>query len=618
VLEAREPATIPVVTLWLTPEPLDRSELRGIIANYDSIKGFKATRFYDGHYEYKSIQSKQGETPLEFSKPNIEPIVQQMIKLAEDLGTKLGAHATRLVVFASSLTQANGHIEQFVRANFRDDAQVDNIIKTFATALQSLPNQDQAIQQDVAATIKDIQARYADIQKSLSTDHSLIFKGRIPQFLFHSMTLDHIPNEVNVAEFVADPEKTSKGMANLCGVAGLSTQKIKELASAGDTAAKQSYEDHYTGAISGGINEFWTQERYNVHFRIEKEKLIVSISDKTYDSRIGPADRSDGFQWYLSLYSALLNEVGAAKSIVVLLDNPGLEVHADGQRDIKRFLEEKLPSAQVIYVTHSPAMIDPYRLEQIRKVELLGNKQGTKVTKLPLEYPHEFDLLEPLRSAIGASLVSSLMFNKYNVLVEGAADKPILEGAFEYLNPDFSKKVLINGSVAESNALLPRFYQDAHLPFIVFLDSDSSGRQLAKMLERMEILQKNTLNLKNILGEDAKIFEEKDFELEDIVDFESYDKAVRLTYPNQPVDIRKDDESKPKRTKHYEEQYRDTHDVGFSKRRVGETLKQMIRDGKCDPKTVKRLKRVTEAIKSALEEQVIGRTNAGERDSIPV
>ena len=48
-------------------------------------------------------------------------------------------------------------------------------------------------------------------------------------------------------------------------------------------------------------------------------------------------------------------------------DNPGLELHLDGQRDIKRFLEEKIaPTSQVLYVTHSPAMIDPFNLGQKR------------------------------------------------------------------------------------------------------------------------------------------------------------------------------------------------------------------------------------------------------------
>lgn len=78
-----------------------------------------------------------------------------------------------------------------------------------------------------------------------------------------------------------------------------------------------------------------------------------------------------------------------------------------------------------------------------------------------------FDLLEPVRSAIGASLVSSLILNEFNVLVEGAADKPILEGAFGLLLKDVSGKILVNGSVSETReGFLPRFYQRAALPFI--------------------------------------------------------------------------------------------------------------------------------------------------------
>jgi len=139
-------------------------------------------------------------------------------------------------------------------------------------------------------------------------------------------------------------------------VAGLSTQKIQELASSADTPEREAYEDYSRSSISGAINEFWTQEQYHVHFRIEKDKLSVSISDNTYSPRVSPSERSDGFQWYLSFYCALLNEATGVRPMVLLLDNPGLELHADGQRDIKRFLEEKLPtSTQVVYITHSPA-----------------------------------------------------------------------------------------------------------------------------------------------------------------------------------------------------------------------------------------------------------------------
>jgi hypothetical protein len=131
-----------------------------------------------------------------------------------------------------------------------------------------------------------------------------------------------IPNEVNVTDFVKDPDATSKGMSNLCRAAGLSVQKIRELAATSDTAQREAYEDHYKGTISGGLNEFWTQAEYHVHFRIEKERLSVSISDGTYTQRIPPSDRSEGFQWYLSFYATLLNDVGVSNQTILLLDNP--------------------------------------------------------------------------------------------------------------------------------------------------------------------------------------------------------------------------------------------------------------------------------------------------------
>jgi hypothetical protein len=86
----------------------------------------------------------------------------------------------------------------------------------------------------------------------------------------------------------------------------------------------------------------------------------------------------------IAIYATLLNDIGVSNQTVLLLDNPGLdlELHLDGQRDIKRFLEEKVAlDSQVIYVTHSPAMIDPFNLRQVRTVDLQPNQQGTIVRK---------------------------------------------------------------------------------------------------------------------------------------------------------------------------------------------------------------------------------------------
>jgi predicted ATP-dependent endonuclease of OLD family len=278
------------------------------------------------------------------------------------------------------------------------------------------------------------------------------------------------------------------------------------------------------------------------------------------------------------------------------LDNPGLELHSDGQRDIKRFLEEKLsPTTQVIYVTHSPAMIDTYNLEQVRCVELRGDMQGTRVSKLTFE-GDEVDLLEPVRSAIGASLVDTLMTNDYNVLVEGAADKPILEAAFASYGAKEGKKVMINGSISESGLLLPNFYKKMGLPYAIFLDADSGGRDLGKKLQSAGISADKIVNLSDVSKKD------KDHELEDLFSYQVYYAAVRDTYPN--LTIQEVVSTEGKRTRLYAEAFKQNHRIGFNKRRVGETLKRHLGENKADEETAMNLKIVVESIWKTLQAQV--------------
>jgi hypothetical protein len=563
----------------------------------DQVQEFVITRFYDAHYSYKARRNDGSEVEVQFTKPDISQHLESIKRSLGALEAELNTHGTRLPTFAPSVAQAMTHIQQFNGGNFSDAATIGNLVATFTTALKALPGQDQAIQNDIAQTTKDIEVAQAGIQSLLAKDPKNILHGLIPRFVFHSTSLDRIPNEVNVADFVRDPESASSGMSNLCKVAGLSTQKIQELASATETPRRESYEDHYNASISLGINEFWTQEVYHFHFRIEKEKLSVSISDGTYTRRISPSDRSDGFQWYLSFYSALLSEVSPTSPAVVLLDNPGLELHADGQRDIKRFLEEKLPATtQVLYVTHSPAMIDTFNLEQVRKVELRADMNGTKVSGLSLG-GESFDLLEPVRSAIGASLVTTLISNDFNVLVEGAADRPILEGAFAIFHGAEHARIAINGSVSETGKFLPRFYERAGLPYVVYLDADSAGRDLKKALLEAGIPEGKIISLRDV------ITREDDFELEDIIDPALYYDAVGRTYPEDRRVPRPPDEP-GKRSKRYENAYRDAHNIGFSKRRVAVTLKSMLLEGGAQRPALNDLRALVDRLWDNIQSQV--------------
>ena len=599
-LEDRSPAEIPIVTLTFLLEKSDKETLAGVANGIASADAIKCTKYYDNSYKFWLVDPFGMEQPLQFVPPDISGPFGRIKQSLDGLKEKLEAHVKRIPAFAPNQEKIEPIISAIASADFRDSAQIENIVKTFTTSLKALTGPDQRVLDDITAATKEIEENAAAIKFINQQDLTNTLMNALPNFILHSTKADHIPNEVKVTEFVANPDGTSKGMSNLCRAAGLSVQKIRELAATSDTAQRESYEDHYKGTISGGLNEFWTQAEYHVHFRIEKETLSVSISDGTYTQRIPPSERSEGFQWYLSFYATLLNDVGNSKQTVLLLDNPGLELHLDGQRDIKRFLEERVAlTSQVIYVTHSPAMIDAFNLRQVRTVELQGNQAGTKVGNFLIGNPESADLLEPVRTAVGMSLVSSLVMNEWNILVEGAADKPIVEGIFYRHYKEYQKIVLVNGSLSESkDAFLARFYDRTGLPYAILLDADTGGRELRKDLIRIGIPESKILMLDSF-------FEGRqgDFAMEDILSAEFYEKAVKETYPTNPV-TRPTGGTK-KRANLYEEAFKTTYKIGFSKKRVAEAVRKLLAAGAEDDETKNNLGILSGKLIEALKTQII-------------
>ncbi len=599
-LEERPGAEIPIITLTFSIESSDRKKLSGVVSRLASAVALKCTKYYDNHYQFWILNSDGTEAPLEFTPPDISGPAGQIQLTLADLKLKLLAHGQRVPAFAANQDKIDQIISAIANADFRDAAQITNIIRTFTTSLKTLTATDQPVLDDITAATTTLEAAGLTIQAAYQHDNMRVLKQALPTFILHSTKSDQIPNEVNIADFVSNPDGTSKGMSNLCRAAGLSVQKIRELAATSDTAERETYEDHYKGAISGGLNEFWTQAEYHVHFRIDKDRLSVSISDGKYTQRIPPSERSEGFQWYLSFYATLLNDVGVSGETVLLLDNPGLELHLDGQRDIKRFLEERVSlTSQVVYVTHSPAMIEAFNLKQVRTVELHGNQNGTKVSNFTVTVAENVDLLEPVRAAIGMSLVTSLVMNEWNVLVEGAADKPIVEGIFYQHYKELRNKILVNGSLAESkDAFLARFYDRTGLPYVILLDADNGGRDLFRELKRIGIPEGKIIQLNTVFPD-----RRNDFAMEDILSADFYYRAVAAAYPAnsvvQPIAV-----EGTKRATLYETAFRTTHNIGFNKKRVAEAAKKLLATNVEDDETRNNLGTLSGVLIGALNRQV--------------
>lgn len=109
---------------------------------------------------------------------------------------------------------------------------------------------------------------------------------------------------------------------------------------------------------------------------------------------------------------------------MILLDEPGLSLHAKAQSDLLRYIREKLqPNYQVVYTTHSPFMVDPDHLLDVRTVEdmvVKGESLGTKVGDRVLS--KDVDTIFPLQAALGYDITQTLFVGKHTLLVEGPGD----------------------------------------------------------------------------------------------------------------------------------------------------------------------------------------------------
>lgn len=198
--------------------------------------------------------------------------------------------------------------------------------------------------------------------------------------------------------------------------------------------------------ISREICRYWSQNRHlKVQFRLDAAQprdpapfncgriLRTRILNLHHDVSVGFDERSTGFVWFFSflvLFSQVKKTHG--NNIILLLDEPGLSLHARAQEDLLRYFKQKLePHHQFLYTTHSPFMVPADNLECVRTVEDVvreesgdtgadGEIAGTTVREYGLTT--DSDTLFPLRAALGYELTQMLPVGKHNLLVEGPSD----------------------------------------------------------------------------------------------------------------------------------------------------------------------------------------------------
>ena len=308
-----------------------------------------------------------------------------------------------------------------------------------------------------------------------------------------------------------DLQSLELGRRLLIELGNVDPESLNELARAVDEG-----QEGYASALLRSINQqldrqlnfrrYWVQDRdFGLRVIIRHRELAFTITDRTGTEYMF-SERSSGLRYFLSyLIQAQVHRPTSKRETILLMDEPDTYLSAEAQQDLMRVFRDLADpigdreAIQIVYVTHSPFLLDKNHAERIRVLEKGTISDGTRV--VPNVTRNHY---EPLRSAFGAFVGETAFVGAVNLLVEGPADQIILAAAaaeirrrspqIELDSLDFNRVVIVPcGSAGEVPHTLFRVRgQGADKPpTVILLDSDASGLDAKKQLLGDKMLQRN-------------------------------------------------------------------------------------------------------------------------------
>jgi len=446
-------------------------------------------------------------------------------------------------------------------------------------------------------------------------------RKRLPVFVLFSnyfrvrpvIHLAHLAQRL--ATGVLDDEQYDYGNSCLLSLLGFTAQELSDLGRATEPNAsnpqelkdyrdqldKRSYQLNAASVrLTNEIRRVWNPNPE----RAEADRLRV-VADGQYLKVVVEDDlgveieldqRSEGFQWLVSFFVVFFAEAADKhENAILLLDEPGLSLHALKQRDFRDTVSRLAEGNQTIYSTHSPFLVGPDELDLVRVVEMNDRKVGTKVhTTVTSTDPAA---LLPLQEALGYDLAQSLFANQRNLILEGLTDFWYVEATAALLADAgvvrLNEKIVLVPANTASKVIYFATILHAHgLKVAALLDSDAAGDQAAKQ----EILV-HTLGNKGILRtKDHLIAAVPKAEIEDLL----RQTLVRVAKEACGWDIEKEAAAQPNRP------LVDILDKvsGFSKYKLAKSYVRWTRDHSASDLTEderKQWKKLIDAINSVLK-----------------
>jgi AAA ATPase domain/AAA domain, putative AbiEii toxin, Type IV TA system len=390
-----------------------------------------------------------------------------------------------------------------------------------------------------------------DIRKTVDG----VLSSRIPKIAYFSEYL-RMPGQVSVSQLKQQVQQKSltEGHKVFLALLDMIGRSIDDLEKISHHEVLVAELEAASNTISREIFNYWSQNRsLKVLFKFDQGLPQDSppfnsgwiLRTRVENTRHGVStifdERSAGFVWFFSFlvwFGQVKKQFG--ERVVLLLDEPGLTLHAKAQADLLRYIDERLaPNYQVIYTTHSPFMIDPENLLRARTVEdvfiepqegkplpnesELGTKVGGDVLSV------DRDTLFPLQAALGYEITQTMFVGEHTLLVEGPSDLLYMQwfkrklGSLGRVTLDPRWVIAPCGSVDKIPSFMALFAGNK-LNIAVLVDFASGQKRRVRDLRETKLLREGHVFTVDTYAK------QDEADIEDIIGRESYIELVARTY----------------------------------------------------------------------------------------
>jgi predicted ATP-dependent endonuclease of OLD family len=327
--------------------------------------------------------------------------------------------------------------------------------------------------------------------------YNLYIDGVVPKFLYFD-DYYQLTGQENIEAL--NQRKSQKQLRPsdhpMLGLIDLARLDLSELVNPDRTQTLMNKLEGASNHLSKKILKYWSQNKHlKMSFDVrpgrpgDPEELRIgnNIWAQIYDQKrwvhTNLGTRSRGFVWFFSFLAWYSKVRKDHSKVILLLDEPGLSLHAKAQEDLLRYFEEELkPFHQLLYSTHSPFMVDSTKFSRVRIVQDKSiesdlddeDLEGTKVFTDVLEASE--DSLFPLQGALGYEIYQTLFVGPNILVVEGVSDLLFLQAISSHLNS--------KGKISLSNewTITPVGGSDKVPTFVALLGSQK-GLKVATLID---------------------------------------------------------------------------------------------------------------------------------------